>query len=185
VDVLITLLLLLLLNLLSGRKKEKSAGLKETLLCDSKSVYNWAMKENERTFNLDELSSLTEQSKRTIRYYIQVGLLEKPIGVGRGSHYNTQHLNQLLEIRKWQQAGLSLERIQKLISEQSDIGLVPPKPPRKPGSVEVRNHVVIGESVELMIEPTRADLSPEQVRALAKAVMVQFSRIKNGEGEEQ
>lgn len=43
---------------------------------------------------------------------------------------------------------------------------------------------MIDEGVELMIEPTRADLSPEQVRALAKAVMVHFSQIKNAEGEE-
>lgn len=91
------------------------------------------MKQSDRTFNLDELSSLTEQSKRTIRYYIQIGLLDKPTGVGRGSHYTTQHLNQLLEIRKWQQAGLSLERIQELLRDQDDVGLVPPKPARKPG----------------------------------------------------
>jgi DNA-binding transcriptional MerR regulator len=155
-----------------------------TLENDSNSVYIMCMNERDRTFNLDELSSLTEQSKRTIRYYIQTGLLDKPTGVGRGSHYTTRHLNQLLEIRKWQQAGLSLERIQQLLQEQDEVGLVPPKPVRKPGSVEVWSHVVIDEGVELMIEPTRADLSPEQVRALARAVMAQFSRIKNGEGEE-
>ncbi len=142
------------------------------------------MNENERTFNLDELSSLTEQSKRTIRYYIQIGLLTKPTGVGRGAHYTTKHLNQLLDIRKWQQAGLSLERIQELLQEQDDVGLLPPKPARKPGTVEVWSHLVIGEGVELMIEPSRADLSPEQVRSLAKAVMEQFSQVKNLEGDE-
>ncbi len=142
------------------------------------------MKDDEHTFNLDELSSLTEQSKRTIRYYIQIGLLAKPTGVGRGAHYTTKHLNQLLEIRKWQQAGLSLERIQELLQEQGNPDLIPPKPVRKPGSVEVWSHLVVGEGVELMIEPGRADLSPEQVRALANAVMVQFSQIKNSEGDE-
>ncbi len=142
------------------------------------------MKESDGTFNLDALSSLTEQSKRTIRYYIQIGLLDKPTGVGRGSHYTIQHLNQLLEIRKWQQAGLSLERIQELLRDQGDAGLVPPRPARKSGSVEVWSHVVIDEGVELMVEPGRADLSPQQVRDLAKAVMAQFIQIRNAEGEE-
>jgi len=141
------------------------------------------MNNRERSFNLDELSRLTDQSKRTIRYYIQIGLLDKPTGVGRGSHYTTRHLNQLLEIRKWQDAGLSLERIQELLQQPDDSGLLPPKPPRKPGTLEVWSHLVIGDGVELMIEPNQAGLTPEQVRALAQAVMAQFNRITIEQGE--
>jgi hypothetical protein len=54
-------------------------------------------------------------------------------------------------------------------------------PPRKPGTLEVWSHLVIAEGVELTIDPGRAGLTPEQVRALAGAVMDQFQRITLGE----
>jgi len=136
------------------------------------------MNNSDRNFNLDELSQLTGQSMRSIRYYIQIGLLEKPTGVGRGSHYTSKHLNQLLEIRKWQQAGLSLERIQELLQAPDSADSLPLKPERKAGTLEVWSHLVIAEGVELMIDPNRAELSPEQVRALAQAVMKSLSELK-------
>jgi DNA-binding transcriptional MerR regulator len=139
------------------------------------------METAERTFNLDELSHLSEQPRRTIRYYIQIGLLDKPTGLGRGAHYTGDHLSQLLQIRKWQQAGLSLERIQELLRAPAAADLVPPAPPRKPGTLEVWSHLVIAEGVELTIDPGRAGLTPEQVKALAGAVMDQFQRITLGE----
>jgi DNA-binding transcriptional MerR regulator len=136
-----------------------------------------------RTFNLDELSSLTELPKRTIRYYIQIGLIAKPTGVGRGSHYTSRHLAQLLEIRKWQQAGLSLERIQALLQAVEADSMPLPPTPRRPGTVEVWSHLVVDEGVELTIEPGRAGLSPEQVRALSRAVLHAYQTIKDNEGE--
>jgi len=104
--------------------------------------------------------------------------LEKPTGVGRGAHYTSKHLNQLLEIRKWQQAGLSLERIQELLQAPDSVDLLPPKPERKAGSLEVWSHLVIAEGVELMIDPGRAGLSPQQVKVLAQVVMDGFGQIK-------
>jgi DNA-binding transcriptional MerR regulator len=142
------------------------------------------MNDDQRRFNLDELSSLTELTKRTIRFYIQTGLLSKPTGVGRGSHYNQRHLEDLLEIRKWQRAGLSLERIQRLLTDQDNAEPLPPLPRRQPGSVEVWSHLLVGEGVELIIEPSRAQLSPEQVRALASAVMSAYRGITTQEGED-
>ena len=149
-----------------------------TLEIDSKGVYISGMNNSERTFNLEELSQLTGQSMRSIRYYIQIGLLEKPTGVGRGAHYTSKHLNQLLEIRKWQQAGLSLERIQALLQAPESVDLLPPKPERKSGSLEVWSHLVIADGIELMIDPRRADLSPQQVKVLAQAVMESFGQVK-------
>ncbi len=132
---------------------------------------------DERRFNLDELSSLSELPKRTIRFYIQKGVLAKPTGVGRGAHYTRLHLEQLLEIRKWQQAGLALERIQELLEGRYNPDLKPPPPPRKKGTVEVWSHLVLDEGVELIIEPHRAGLSPDQVRALAKAVLSTYQNL--------
>jgi DNA-binding transcriptional MerR regulator len=136
-----------------------------------------------RRYNLDQLSSLAELPKRTIRFYIQNGLILKPTGVGRGAHYTTEHLDQLLEIRKWQRAGLSLERIRELLEGRTNPDLLPPPLPRRKGAVEVWSHLVLDEGVELILEPNRAGLSPEQVRALARAVMVAYASVIDGEAD--
>lgn len=138
------------------------------------------MKENERFFTLDELGSLADLPRRTVRYYIQIGLVDRPEGAGRGAHYTTRHLDQLLEIRKWQQAGLSLDRIRELLSTGEGEVLMPPPLPRQKGSVEVWSHVVINDGIELTIDPKRANLTPEDVRELATGVMELYEKICSG-----
>jgi len=62
-------------------------------------------------YNIDELADLGGVSRRTVRYYVQEGLLPAPQGVGRGRHYGRPHLDRLLEVKAWQEAGLSLDDI--------------------------------------------------------------------------
>lgn len=126
-------------------------------------------------FSLDELCSLSDTPKRTARYYMQIGLVDGPIGSTKAAHYLPRHLDQLLTIRKLSDAGVSLERIREVLS-----GEAPPVPPRqrKAGSVEVRSHLYIAEGVELEISPERSGLNPEEVRALVRAVMQIFENLK-------
>ena len=140
------------------------------------------MKTQSRTFTIDELSALVEMNKRTIRYYIQNGLVDRPEGTGKGAYYTHAHLEQLLAIRKWKDAGVSLERIQELLSddgrdEESGKPLPPPRA-KKPGSLEVWSHLLIADGVELHLEPQRSGLTPEQMRALVRIVLEQYKNIK-------
>ena len=135
------------------------------------------MDTDSKTFNLETLSSLTGMSRRTIRYYIQSGLIAKPTGVGRGSHYNQQHLDQLLEIRKWQDAGLSLARIQELLEGRHSSNLVPPVRRSRPGDISVWSHIHIDDGVALTVEPGDAGMTPEQVSAFAEAVLDAYLTI--------
>ena len=135
------------------------------------------MKENEQKFTLKELSALVELPTRTVRYYIQTELIEKPGGVGRGAHYNATHLNQLLEIKKWQNAGLSLERIRELLTGENEAVAVPPPRPKRAGDIEVCSHIHIADGIELVLEPNRAGLTPEAVRELATGVMKLYDQI--------
>jgi hypothetical protein len=64
-----------------------------------------------RRYNIDELADLVGVSRRTVRFYVQEGLLPAPLGVGRGSHYDRTHLDRLLEVRSLQESGRSLEDI--------------------------------------------------------------------------
>jgi DNA-binding transcriptional MerR regulator len=69
-----------------------------------------------KQYNIEELSELTGFTRRTIRYYIQEGLIEPPAGRGRGGFYNDSHLDKLLYIKSLQERGLNLVSITKLIS---------------------------------------------------------------------
>src|SRR5450631_2680962 len=85
-------------------------------------------------YSIGELSTLAGVTPRTVRYYIAEGLVERPEGEKRGAHYLKRHLEQLLLIRRWTDAGLSLDRVRELL------GGAPEDPARRhvsPGTVEV------------------------------------------------
>ncbi|MCF8209806.1 MAG: helix-turn-helix domain-containing protein [Rhodoferax sp.] len=128
-----------------------------------------------KKFSLDDLCTLSDTSKRTVRYYMQIGLVNPPIGSTKAAHYLHQHLEQLLTIRKLSDAGVTLERIREVLSGED-----PPLPPRRrqSGSVEVRSHLFIADGVELEISPEQAGLSPEQVRTLVRAVMKAYQDLQ-------
>ena len=132
-----------------------------------------------KTFTLDDISALTELPRRTVRYYIQSGLIDRPQGVGKGAYYTQSHVEQLLLVRKWQLAGLSLERIGELLKQEA-AGPLPPTP-RRAGTVEVWSHLVISDGVELNLEPSRAGLSPEQIRTFFRAVTQAYEQIHQNE----
>ena len=66
---------------------------------------------NNRRYRIKDLSEIAEISRRAVRYYIQRGLLAPPNGAGRGSYYTSEHLEQLLALKKAQEKGYSLEEI--------------------------------------------------------------------------
>lgn len=127
-------------------------------------------------YSLDELSALVELPRRTVRYYIQLGLVDRPEGETRAARYSQTHVDQLLMVRKWTLAGLSLERIREMKEAGPEPAL--PLPTRRPGSVEVWSHLLIAEGVELLIEPRQADLAPEQVRQLLRRTIEALHQIR-------
>jgi DNA-binding transcriptional MerR regulator len=117
---------------------------------------------------LNDLCALTGVSPRTARYYIQIGLLSRPVGETRAARYDHHHLEQLVRIRKWSEAGLSLERIRELLHD------LPPSVPERapePGSVRVCSHVRIAPGIELVLDPSCAGLEPEKLRLLVTGVL--------------
>ena len=139
------------------------------------------MTETTEKFSLDDLCSLVDIPKRTVRFYIQNDLVDRPEGSKRGSFYERRHLDQLLEIQKWQKAGLSLERIRELLAGREGEGPLPPIHRRKPGDVEVWSHMVIRDGIELIVEPQQADLTPTQIRKLSRGVLKLIKEITDKE----
>ena len=125
-------------------------------------------------FSIDELATLAGVTARTVRYYIAEGLVERPVGEKRGAHYLRRHLEQILLIRRWTDAGISLDRVRELIAG------APEDPARKcvqPGSVEVWSRLTVVDGLEVHVEPGRAGLAPEQVRALVRGITTLYRSV--------
>lgn len=83
--------------------------------------------ENDPRFGIEELAERGGVSRRTVRYYVQRGLLPAPTGTGRGPHYTRDHLDTLIRVRQLQEAGVSLSEI------PVRLGYVPNPPGPQPG----------------------------------------------------
>ena len=129
---------------------------------------------NSDQHTLSELCVLSDLPVRTVRYYVQNGLVDKPQGETRAARYGAKQLEQVLLIKKWTAAGVSLDRIRELL--QGEEAPVPARA-RKAGSVEVWSHLYVADGLEVVIEPGRAQMSPEQVRAFIRGVMALHASI--------
>jgi DNA-binding transcriptional MerR regulator len=129
----------------------------------------------DKIFNLDKLSALTGLNRRTVRYYIQIGLLSRPIGGGRGAHYTERHLGELLQIKKLTSDGFSLEAVRRIISDLPDPSALRPRP--VPGSVTVRSHILLAPGIELQISPEESGLTAEEIRSLIQIVLEAAGRL--------
>ncbi len=131
-------------------------------------------------YPLADLCVLADLTPRTVRYYVQIGLVDRPVGETRAARYGPQHLEQLLLIKKWTAAGVSLERIRDLLK-----GNQAPIPPRSKavGSIEICSHLLVADGIEVVIEPGLAGLSPEQVRSFIKGVMAVYAQVSDGQTE--
>lgn len=137
---------------------------------------------DERRLSADELAALVGASRRTVRYYVQEGLLDPPIGETRAAYYTEKHLEQLQTIKTLTGEGLSLERIRQRLhgtdTERSRLG-------GQPGSVALCSHLTLAPGVELVINAEMAQLSPEDVRCLMHAVMAECKRMQKEKSDER
>lgn len=139
-------------------------------------------KEHKNTgqFDINQLADLTGYSVRSIRYYVQQGLVDKPEGVKRQAFYKSLHLEQLMLIKKGQEAGFSLERINQMIRNPETFKQVPAQ---SIGSLTVKTHIQIAKGVEMVISPEESELTADQVRELAKLCINTLKTIKEKDND--
>lgn len=137
--------------------------------------------EAECRYNVEELAERANVSRRTVRYYIQRGLIPPPLGLGRGKHYTEAHLACLIRIRELQEANVPLEeiasRLQGTAQYQGTAALdgiaafQDAAPQRQVPVTPVQTtwtRVVLGEDIELHLRGRR--LTEAQVEKLAVMV---------------
>lgn len=92
---------------------------------------------SEETYKLEELAKAAGTSPRTVRYYVQRGLLPPPVFKGKDSAYGKDHLVRLKAIKKLQDDYLPLDAIAaelegKAIDEIESIAKSKPRPVPSP-----------------------------------------------------
>ena len=120
---------------------------------------------DEIRYSVGELAGLGGVSRRTVRYYVQEGLIPTPYGRGRGAHYGPDHLAQLLRVKSMQERGTSLDAIRSALAGDE---------PREPAATVVplvvpRSHwtrVELMSGVELQLSSGRRVPSPRKLREL-------------------
>lgn len=128
-------------------------------------------------YTLQELCTKVDLPVRTVRYYVQIGLIEPPTGETRAARYGDAHAQQLDQIRRWSAAGLSLSRIRELLAQPDADALRHDAP--VVGVVQVKSHVQIADGIELVIDAARAALTPQMLRELVDGVAKLHAEIRN------
>jgi DNA-binding transcriptional MerR regulator len=114
-------------------------------------------------YGIDELAARGGVSRRTVRYYVERGLLPAPTGVGRGKHYTEAHLSTLIRIRELQEASVPLDEIAERILGRPRVPCSEPEPQQTTWT-----HVELSPDVALLLRGQR--LTPEQVRKLIAVI---------------
>jgi DNA-binding transcriptional MerR regulator len=85
------------------------------------------------SYDLLELCDAADVTPRTVRYYVQQGLLPSPDARGRGARYDRTHLERLQLIKRLQAKHLPLAEIRNQLGELSDgaVSSLVAEPPAK------------------------------------------------------
>jgi|GEM_PF-1846808 len=66
---------------------------------------------DDKRYTAEQLAQLAGVSLRTVRYYAQEELIDRPLARGPGAHFTDKHLNQLKRCKLLQDWGFDLESI--------------------------------------------------------------------------
>jgi DNA-binding transcriptional MerR regulator len=129
------------------------------------------MIELECLYGVEDLAERARVSRRTVRYYVQRGLLPAPLGFGRGKHYTEAHLATLVRIRELQEAGVALTDILERLEGKGE----PAPASERAASQSTWTRVLLAAGVELHLQGRR--LSEEQVAELARVIKKTIGEI--------
>lgn len=120
----------------------------------------------EKKYTIGELASLSGFSRRTIRFYVQKGLLPTPSGSGRGHYYTQTHLSTLEKIKHYKDDQLSLEEIEIKLKHPTSKKIDAETSP----SPELWMKLPILPGIEISIQAGLHPLTPARLKKLQRAV---------------
>jgi DNA-binding transcriptional MerR regulator len=116
-------------------------------------------------YSIGELAEQAGVSRRTVRFYVQRGLIAAPLGKGRGEHYDKRHLARIRHVRRLQREGFALREIAGLAG-----GNAPIEPETDPGpGPAIVARIPLGPGATLEIDAGSGLATPETLTRLAAA----------------
>ncbi len=110
--------------------------------------------------DLTDLADRAGVSIRTVRYYIQQGLLSGPEARGPGAHYSDEHLDRILLIKRLQKEHLPLAEIRRVIDSSAAEVQAPASARDYIASVLGKPPAYVGEPVMSSPPPERYSTAP-------------------------
>jgi DNA-binding transcriptional MerR regulator len=120
-----------------------------------------------KKYNIDELGELTGFTRRTIRYYVKENLIDPPAGRGRGGFYYDSHIQQLLQIKSFQEKGIGITAMVSLLKKET---IEPVLPSRE---VMIRYEIVPGIEINISRE-----MEIKEPRKILEIVRIAKSIVK-------
>ncbi|MCD8339169.1 MAG: helix-turn-helix domain-containing protein [Burkholderiales bacterium] len=119
---------------------------------------------------IDELVRVSDISKRTLRFYIQQGLVDPPVGNTANARYDTGHLEQIRNIKTLQAEGYTLSRIAELNKTQSlrQSGQIKKKHPKAPGKPISKIEVPLHPQISVVFAQNESFLSEDFIKFASK-----------------
>ena len=130
-------------------------------------------------YTLKELADAAGKKERTVRFYLQRGLLRPPGKIGAGAHYDEDDLARLLLIGRLQAEDLSLKEIADRFAKLDDAG-IRDEALRHGSAIDYVRSVLSGSSRPFSHGLAESQIGPPPVPAAA----AQWERIEVAPGIE-
>lgn len=149
---------------------------------------------SDETYKLDELARAAGTSARTVRYYVQRGLLPPPAFKGKDSAYGRDHRVRLQAIKKLQNDYLPLDAIAAELDGKSteEIASIAKSSPRPVPSLDVRQPQIEATAPLVRADSWRrheiargleihlADEASAETKALAEKILKAITSLQEG-----
>ena len=131
-------------------------------------------------YAVGDLARLAGVSRRTIRYYVQEGLIPQPLGLGRGNHYGQEHLDRILRVKAMQEAGQRLEDIRRALRRNATVTAATEMAPDR----SLWRRLTLAPGVELHVAGTVRLPPPGRLQELAAWCRLHMSGTEKDEGND-
>lgn len=119
---------------------------------------------------IDELSQVSGLTKRTVRYYVSSGLVDRPSGETKSARYDAHHLEQIRNIKALQEKGFTLARILevKKKTREEEINR------KEIGEPLTRIEIPVDRGVSISFQQELCGLSKPQMIEIARSLADSF-----------
>ncbi len=121
---------------------------------------------------LEELAKAADVTKRTLKYYVQIGVVDPPFGETKNARYGLNHVDQVRTVKRLQAEGLTLAKIALLKGEKPghERAVERKKRPKQPRQPVRKVSVEILPGIEMSFTPDQGAITDEFIAEVSRKV---------------